>query len=430
MSSPRSPISPMSSPNDDRNSVGLPSVVSSPSMNALQLTGSGKPKKFACQQCGRAFSTSGHLARHIRIHTGERNHKCPFPGCETRCSRQDNLQQHYRIHLSPGSRRSAARDAAGRRRRRGSSAASNSSLEMAMHSPGAGNDQLIPKLEPPNTPPPLELGRPRDRFHLPHPQVVDRHPFSDQVYYHHGAYAPSRRGAYGFADSEVSLSPLPSLGMNSSGVDDVSVSQRIPSIYAAGGHSHLHGSGAYGLHTNPLDAHNHPHTSHTPQSLFSSSCSRSEGSQILGYPQPGLHSPPLSSDSGLSTPEFPTTPHSATSSLLSEGEVMRRGTVDYLPSSFSGDGSTSGHNESSIANGFSTPGPYGASQSRPADVALISTSSMVEHHRSTRTVDAVYGSPSCRPLTQVTPYSRKNQEFEDSFYDTFSAGSGPFPNLY
>lgn len=50
-------------------------------------------KKHVCPTCERAFTTSGHLARHIRIHTGERNHKCPFPGCETRCSRQDNLQQ-------------------------------------------------------------------------------------------------------------------------------------------------------------------------------------------------------------------------------------------------------------------------------------------------------------------------------------------------
>ena len=84
-------------------------------------------KKHVCPTCDRAFTTSGHLARHTRVHTGERNHKCPFPGCETRCSRQDNLQQQYvffspcvfpfascsnlslssyRIHLSPGSRRS------------------------------------------------------------------------------------------------------------------------------------------------------------------------------------------------------------------------------------------------------------------------------------------------------------------------------------
>ncbi|KAH9965969.1 hypothetical protein BC827DRAFT_1181288 [Russula dissimulans] len=65
-------------------------------------------KKHVCHICSKAFTTSGHLSRHTRIHTGERNHKCPFPGCDTRCSRQDNLQQHYRIHLTPGSRRNSA----------------------------------------------------------------------------------------------------------------------------------------------------------------------------------------------------------------------------------------------------------------------------------------------------------------------------------
>ena len=54
---------------------------------------SGTKKKHVCGTCERGFTTSGHLARHLRVHTGERNHKCPFPGCETRCSRQDNLQQ-------------------------------------------------------------------------------------------------------------------------------------------------------------------------------------------------------------------------------------------------------------------------------------------------------------------------------------------------
>ncbi|KAH8999150.1 hypothetical protein EDB92DRAFT_1790264, partial [Lactarius akahatsu] len=62
---------------------------------------SSNKKKHVCHVCQKAFTTSGHLSRHARIHTGERNHKCPFPGCDTRCSRQDNLQQHYRIHLTP-----------------------------------------------------------------------------------------------------------------------------------------------------------------------------------------------------------------------------------------------------------------------------------------------------------------------------------------
>ncbi|KAG7443696.1 uncharacterized protein BT62DRAFT_953461, partial [Guyanagaster necrorhizus] len=77
----------------------------SPSPTLTAPTLSPSRKRHVCATCDRAFTTSGHLARHNRVHTGERNHKCPFPGCETRCSRQDNLQQHYRIHLAPGSRR-------------------------------------------------------------------------------------------------------------------------------------------------------------------------------------------------------------------------------------------------------------------------------------------------------------------------------------
>ena len=60
-----------------------------------QPVANGAKKKHVCPTCDRGFTTSGHLARHARVHTGERNHKCPFPGCETRCSRQDNLQQQY-----------------------------------------------------------------------------------------------------------------------------------------------------------------------------------------------------------------------------------------------------------------------------------------------------------------------------------------------
>ncbi|KAF8881161.1 hypothetical protein CPB84DRAFT_1735265 [Gymnopilus junonius] len=106
-------------------------------------------KKHVCPTCDRAFTTSGHLARHSRVHTGERNHKCPFPGCETRCSRQDNLQQHYRIHLSPGSRRSSTRSGAAR----GSKKSAN---PPPAHSE---SPSLPPPPPPPLSPPPLEQAR-------------------------------------------------------------------------------------------------------------------------------------------------------------------------------------------------------------------------------------------------------------------------------
>jgi zinc finger protein CreA/MIG len=120
-------------------------------------------KKHICPVCERAFTTSGHLARHSRVHTGERNHKCPFPGCETRCSRQDNLQQHYRIHLSPGSRRSSTRTAIARAMNHSSKRAASQSHQSSVEP--APPVSCPPSLEParvyhdhpspPSSPPPL-----------------------------------------------------------------------------------------------------------------------------------------------------------------------------------------------------------------------------------------------------------------------------------
>ncbi|KAJ6528223.1 hypothetical protein DFH09DRAFT_1045554 [Mycena vulgaris] len=112
---------------------------------------SAASKPHICAVCKRGFSTTGHLARHTRVHTGERNHKCPFPGCETRCSRQDNLQQHYRIHLSPGSRRKSGR-----------SILRNNSTSTSTPSPAASpsaSDEAYREESPPLEPPALEDSR-------------------------------------------------------------------------------------------------------------------------------------------------------------------------------------------------------------------------------------------------------------------------------
>lgn len=65
-----------------------------------------EPKRYQCKTCEKCFTTLGHLARHMRIHTGERKHKCPHPGCDSRFARQDNCMQHYRTHLNGGKRKS------------------------------------------------------------------------------------------------------------------------------------------------------------------------------------------------------------------------------------------------------------------------------------------------------------------------------------
>ncbi|KAI8808363.1 hypothetical protein BJ742DRAFT_664396, partial [Cladochytrium replicatum] len=57
-------------------------------------------KRFTCnlEECGKSFTTSGHLARHARIHTGQKPFQCLVDGCTSRFSRQDNMMQHYRSH--------------------------------------------------------------------------------------------------------------------------------------------------------------------------------------------------------------------------------------------------------------------------------------------------------------------------------------------
>jgi hypothetical protein len=71
-------------------------------------------RRYECTTCRKTFTTSGHVARHNRIHTGEKNFQCPEPGCSQRFSRQDNCmyvrkqgfradvdyRQHYRTHKS------------------------------------------------------------------------------------------------------------------------------------------------------------------------------------------------------------------------------------------------------------------------------------------------------------------------------------------
>lgn len=63
-------------------------------------------RKHVCKVCTRSFTTSGHLARHNRIHTGERKHVCPWPTCDARFARQDNCMQHYKTHTNGKNKRS------------------------------------------------------------------------------------------------------------------------------------------------------------------------------------------------------------------------------------------------------------------------------------------------------------------------------------
>jgi hypothetical protein len=52
-----------------------------------------------CFHCDKQFTTSGHLARHCRIHTGERKFTCPVESCGAMFARRDNCTTHLKKHF-------------------------------------------------------------------------------------------------------------------------------------------------------------------------------------------------------------------------------------------------------------------------------------------------------------------------------------------
>ncbi|ABN66986.2 transcriptional repressor [Scheffersomyces stipitis CBS 6054] len=97
-----SPNSTASSPGDATSPSAHMALISEP---IAVLTADPK-RRHICKVCARSFTTSGHLARHNRIHTGERKHVCPWPTCDARFARQDNCMQHYKTHTNGKNKRS------------------------------------------------------------------------------------------------------------------------------------------------------------------------------------------------------------------------------------------------------------------------------------------------------------------------------------
>ena len=57
-------------------------------------------KPFCCEECGMKFGERGNLKTHMRVHSGERPFVCPIDGCSKRfaqaCNRNTHLQTHYK----------------------------------------------------------------------------------------------------------------------------------------------------------------------------------------------------------------------------------------------------------------------------------------------------------------------------------------------
>jgi len=54
---------------------------------------------WQCSECGKTYSSSGHLARHKRSHSNLTMYSCPIEGCQARFNRTDNAKSHYQNHL-------------------------------------------------------------------------------------------------------------------------------------------------------------------------------------------------------------------------------------------------------------------------------------------------------------------------------------------
>jgi len=54
-------------------------------------------KQFKCPLCNQMSRRTEHLARHVRVHSGEKPYVCPV--CSKEFSRPDKVQEHQLVHV-------------------------------------------------------------------------------------------------------------------------------------------------------------------------------------------------------------------------------------------------------------------------------------------------------------------------------------------
>ena len=93
---PQPPSSSSSTASSSSSSATLPSSRALPGLNGLSVD--APHYKCTHSSCGQVLKSRFSLKRHMKKHTGEKNHNCPFKNCHRKFSETTALKRHARIH--------------------------------------------------------------------------------------------------------------------------------------------------------------------------------------------------------------------------------------------------------------------------------------------------------------------------------------------
>lgn len=62
------------------------------------LAANNRRRSFSCPHCHKLFYKPSQIARHVRVHTGEKPFACPHIGCIRSFSEKGNLRRHLKMH--------------------------------------------------------------------------------------------------------------------------------------------------------------------------------------------------------------------------------------------------------------------------------------------------------------------------------------------